>query len=59
MPYTKSGLQVEQRAAQGRMRKPGMSDRQAAIGFALGCRDLSATVAPTVLRGVARIGVSR
>jgi len=57
MPYTKSGLQVEQRAAQGRMRKPGMNDRQVAIVF--GCRDLGATAAPTVLRGVARIEVSR
>jgi hypothetical protein len=59
MPYTKSNLQIEQHASRGRMRQPGMSDRQVAIEFAFGCRDLGATAAPTVLRGVARIGVSR
>lgn len=59
MPYTKSNLQVGQRASRGRMRKPGTSDRQAAIKFAFGCRELGTTAAPTVCRGAAGIGLSR
>jgi hypothetical protein len=59
MPYTKSNLQVEHCASRGKMRKPGMSDRQVAIEFAIGCRELGTTAARTGRLGVAGIGVSR
>jgi hypothetical protein len=59
MPYTKSNLQIEQHASRGRIRKPGMSDRQVAIEFAFGCRELCATAAPIVRRYAAGPGVPR